>query len=55
MTLSSAIMCAEFDPTGRLVFAGTSLGYVLVFSTRTKRVCLFLSNDVMDPRCPVYR
>ncbi|KAF8481355.1 WD40-repeat-containing domain protein [Gautieria morchelliformis] len=34
----SAITCAAFHPTGRLIFAGTSLGYVLVFSTRTKRM-----------------
>ncbi|KAF8529082.1 WD40 repeat-like protein [Hysterangium stoloniferum] len=30
--------CIEFGPTGKLIFAGTSQGYVLVFSTRTKRM-----------------
>lgn len=29
---------AKFDPTGRLVFVGTSAGTLLVFNTRTKQV-----------------
>ena len=29
---------AQFDPTGRLVFVGTSAGNILVFNTRTKTV-----------------
>ncbi|KAH0587079.1 hypothetical protein H2248_005897 [Termitomyces sp. 'cryptogamus'] len=27
---------ARFDPSGKLIFIGTSSGYVLVFNTRTK-------------------
>ncbi|KIY66328.1 COMPASS complex protein [Cylindrobasidium torrendii FP15055 ss-10] len=32
------ITCAKFDATGRYVFAGTHLGSVLVFNTRTKKM-----------------
>lgn len=36
----SYMTVARFDPTGKHVFVGTSLGYILVFNTRTKSVCL---------------
>jgi hypothetical protein len=29
---------AQFDPTGRHIFVGTSTGSILVFNTRTKTV-----------------
>ena len=29
---------AQFDPTGRYIFVGTSTGSILVFNTRTKTV-----------------
>ncbi|KAI0773741.1 COMPASS complex protein [Fomes fomentarius] len=32
----SVFTVARFDPSGKHVFAGTSLGYILVFNTRTK-------------------
>lgn len=31
---------AQFDPTGRHIFIGTSTGSILVFNTRTKTVSL---------------
>ena len=34
----SAMTVAQFDPTGRHIFVGTSTGSVLVFNTRTKTV-----------------
>ena len=34
---------AQFDPTGRHIFVGTSTGSILVFNTRTKTVsCTFV-------------
>ncbi len=34
---------AQFDPTGRHIFVGTSTGSILVFNTRTKTVsCAFI-------------
>ncbi|KAG5353724.1 hypothetical protein C0989_003150 [Termitomyces sp. Mn162] len=33
---SSNMTVARFDPSGKLIFIGTSSGYVLVFNTRTK-------------------
>jgi hypothetical protein len=39
----SAMMVAQFDPTGRHIFVGTSTGSILVFNTRTKTVsCAFI-------------
>ena len=35
----SAMTVAQFDPTGRHIFVGTSTGSILVFNTRTKTVC----------------
>jgi COMPASS component SWD1 len=32
----SAMTVAQFDPTGRHIFVGTSTGSILVFNTRTK-------------------
>jgi hypothetical protein len=34
----SAMTVAQFDPTGRHIFVGTSTGSILVFNTRTKTV-----------------
>lgn len=34
----SAMTAAQFDPTGRYIFVGTSTGSILVFNTRTKTV-----------------
>ena len=30
--------CAKFNPSGKLIFAGTSTGVILVFNTRTQIV-----------------
>jgi hypothetical protein len=38
----SAMTVARFDPSGKLVFVGTSNGNILVFNTRTKSVRRFL-------------
>lgn len=38
----SDMTVARFDPTGKHIFVGTSLGYILVFNTRTKSVRLIL-------------
>jgi COMPASS component SWD1 len=39
----SAMTVAQFDPTGRHIFVGTSTGSILVFNTRTKTVsCVFV-------------
>ena len=39
----SAMTVAQFDPTGRHIFVGTSTGSILVFNTRTKTVsCAFV-------------
>jgi hypothetical protein len=39
----SAMTAAQFDPTGRHIFVGTSTGSILVFNTRTKTVsCAFV-------------
>lgn len=39
----SAMTVAQFDPTGRHIFVGTSTGSILVFNTRTKTVgCSFI-------------
>ncbi len=37
---------AEFDPTGRHIFVGTSTGTILVFNTRTKTVSCALWGHV---------
>ena len=36
----SAPTAAKFDPSGKHVFVGTTLGTLLVFNTRTKTVCV---------------
>lgn len=39
----SAMTVAQFDPTGRHIFVGTSTGSILVFNSRTKTVsCVFV-------------
>ena len=39
----TAMTVAQFDPTGRYIFVGTSTGSILVFNTRTKTVsCAFV-------------
>ena len=39
---------AQFDPTGRHIFVGTSTGSILVFNTRTKTVSCALVFAVAD-------
>lgn len=34
----TAFSAARFDPSGKHVFLGTTLGFVLVFNSRTKTV-----------------
>jgi COMPASS component SWD1 len=45
---SSAMTVARFDPSGKLVFVGTSNGNILVFHTRTKSVRKYLSPGMTE-------